>query len=247
MFFFFIFSNHSLLLILNIQTTHTTNTNTKMDQGQTRARAETPDEGVMKIELKQLPFYGGCMIIFLQIVNPNLLNELVITYFTNMVYIIFMVAGVAYIQGQQYFQELFNIHKNDVPDESQQPEGTEMMNLFDGHIRVVLLMKKNTVIREVHREVLLLGNGFLEVNDEQQPRERRRQGEGGVRGGGNRNATRQATATQNTHNQLDTQVHLRLIVSVVEPDTGHWSYWFSRFGYETRKKERTLWNHTVTL
>ena len=218
-----------------------------MDQGQTRARAETPDEGVMKIELKQLPFYGGCMIIFLQIVNPNFLNELVNTYFTNMVYIIFMVAGLAYIQGQQYFQELFNIHKNDVPHESQQPEGTEMMNLFDGHIRVVLLMQKHTVIREVHREVLLLGNGLVQVNDEEQPRERRRHGQGG----GNRNTTRQATATptatQNTHNQLDTHVHLRLIVSVVEPDTGHWSYWFSRFGYETRKKERTLWNHSVTL
>lgn len=225
-----------------------------MEEGQTRAQAH--DEGVVKIELKQLPFYGGCVIIFLQFVNPNFLNELVNTYFTNMVYIVFMVAGVAYIQGQQYFQELFNIHKNDIPPQSQQPEGTEMMNLFDGHIRVVLLMQKHTVIREVHREVLLLGNGLVQVNDEEQPRERRRQGQGGgTRGGGNRNATRQATATptatatatQNTHNQLDTHVHLRLIVSVVEPDAGHWSYWLSRFGYETRKKERTLWNHTVTL
>ena len=212
-----------------------------MEEGQTRTQAH--DEGVVKIELKQLPFYGGCIIIFLQFVNPNFLNELVNTYFSNMVYAIRVVARFAYIQGQQYFQELFNIHKSDVPHESQQPEGTEMMNLFDGHIRVVLLMQKQTVIREVHREVLLLGNGLVQVNDEEQPRERRRQGQGGSARGGNRNAT----ATQNTHNQLDTHVHLRLIVSVVEPDTGHWSYWLSRFGYETRKKERTLWNHTVTL
>ena len=96
-----------------------------------------------------------------------------------MVYAIRVVARFAYIQGQQYFQELFNIHKSDVPHESQQPEGTEMMNLFDGHIRVVLLMQKQTVIREVHREVLLLGNGLVQVNDEEQPRERRRQGQGG--------------------------------------------------------------------
>lgn len=208
---------------------------------------QSHDEGVVKIEVKQLPFYGGCIIIFLQFVNPNFLNELVNTYFTNIAYVVFIVAGLAYIQGQQYFQELFNIHKNDVPDESQQPEGTEMMNLFDGHIRVVLLMQKHTVIRELHREVLLLGNGFVQVNDEEQPRERRRQGQGGGTRGGNRNVTREATATQNTHNQLDTHLHLRLIVSVVEPDVHHWSYWLSKLGYETRKKERTLWNHTVTL
>ena len=166
-----------------------------------------------------------------------------------MVYIMLIVAGFAYIQGLQYFRDLFNIHKNDAPQEHQQPQGIEMMNLFVGHIRVVLLMQKKTVIREVHREVLLLGNGLVQVNDEEQRRERRQVRGGGPRGGGNRNATRQATATatQNTHNQLDTHVHLRLIVSVVEPDTGHWSYWLSRFGYETRKKERTLWNHTVTL
>ena len=212
-----------------------------MEEGQTRAQAH--DEGVVKIELKQLPFYGGCIIIFLQFVNPNFLNELVNTYFSNMVYAIRVVARFAYIQGQQYFQELFNIHKSDVPHESQQPEGTEMMNLFDGHIRVVLLMQKQTVIREVHREVLLLGNGLVQVNDEEQPRERRRQGQGGSARGGNRNAT----ATQNTHNQLDTRVHLRLILSVVEPDVHRWSYWLSRFGYETKKIERTLWNHTVTL
>ena len=74
------------------------------------------------------------------------------------------------------------------------------------------------MIREVHREVLLLGNGLVQVNDEEQRRERR-QGQGGR---GNRNAT----ATQNTHNQLDTHVHLRLIVSVVEPDVhrGHIGY-----------------------
>ena len=200
-----------------------------------------PTTKMVKIELKQLPFYGGCIIIFLQFVNPNFLNELVNTYVSNMVYAFLVVAGFAYIQGQQYFQELFNIHKNDVPHESQQPEGTEMMNLFDGHIRVVLLMQKQTVIREVHREVLLLGNGLVQVNDEEQLRERR-QSRGG-RGGGNRNAT----TTQNTHSQLDTRVHLHLIVSVVEPDVHHWSYWLSRFGYETRKIERTLWSHTVTL
>ena len=53
-----------------------------------------------------------------------------------------IVRGFAYIQGLQYFRELFNIHKNDAPHEHQQPEGTEMMNLFDGHIRVVLLIAK---------------------------------------------------------------------------------------------------------
>ena len=55
---------------------------------ETRARTEVNDEGVVKIELKQLPFYGGCIIIFLQFVNPNFLNELVNTYFSNMVYAI---------------------------------------------------------------------------------------------------------------------------------------------------------------
>ena len=204
-------------------------------------RVERDDEGIVKIELKQLPLYVAYVIVFLQFANPTLVTDLVNTYFTNMVYIIIIVGGFAYIQGLQYFRELFNIHKNDAPHEHQQPEGTEMMNLFDGHIRVVLLMQKQTVIREVHREVLLLGNGLVQVNDEEQRRERR-QGRGGGRGG-NRNAT----ATQNTHNQLDTHVHLRLIVSVVEPDVHHWSYWLSRFGYETRKVERTLWNHTVTL
>ena len=212
-----------------------------MEGGQTRSGAH--DEGVVKIELKQLPVYGACVIILLQFVNPNFLSDLFNTYFTlpirNMVYIILIVGGFAYIQGLQYFRDLFNIHKNDAPHEHQQPEGTEMMNLFDGHIRVVLLMQKKTVIREVHREVLLLGNGLVQVNDEEQPRERR-QGQG-------RRGNRNATATQNTHNQLDTHVHLHLIVSVVEPDVHHWSYWLSRFGYETRKVERTLWNHTVTL
>mgnify|MGYP001333257073 CR=1 FL=1 len=214
-----------------------------MEGGQRRSEAH--DEGIVKIELKQLPVYVACVIILLQFVNPNFLSDLFNTYFTlpirNMVYIILIVGGFAYIQGLQYFRDLFNIHKNDAPHEHQQPEGTEMMNLFDGHIRVVLLMQKQTVIREVHREVLLLGNGLVQVNDEEQRRERR-QGRGGGRGG-NRNAT----TTQNTHNQLDTHVHLRLIVSVVEPDVHHWSYWLSRFGYETRKVERTLWNHTVTL
>ena len=202
-------------------------------------RVERDDEGIVKIELKQLPLYVSCVIVFLQFVNPTLLTDLVNTYFTNIVYVIMIVGGFAYIQGLQYFRDLFNIHKNDAPHEHQQPEGTEMMNLFDGHIRVVLLMQKKTVIREVHREVLLLGNGLVQINDEEQPRERR-QGQG-------RRGNRNATATQNTHNQLDTHVHLHLIVSVVEPDVHHWSYWLSRFGYETRKVERTLWNHTVTL
>ena len=208
-----------------------------MEGGQTRPEAH--DDGVVKIELKQLPVYGACVIIFMQFMNPTLVTDLVNTYFTNMVYIILIVGGFAYIQGLKYFRDIFNIHKNDAPHEHQQPEGTEMMNLFDGHIRVVLLMQKKTVIREVHREVLLLGNGLVQVNDEEQPRERR-QGQG-------RRGSRNATATQNTHNQLDTHVHLHLIVSVVEPDVHHWSYWLSRFGYETRKVERTLWNHTVTL
>ena len=208
-----------------------------MEGGQTRSEAH--DEGIVKIELKQLPLYVAYVIVFLQFANPTLVTDLVNTYFTNMVYIIMIVGGFAYIQGLQYFRELFNIHKNDAPHEHQQPEGTEMMNLFDGHIRVVLMMQKQTVIREVHREVLLLGNGLVQVNDEEQPRERR-QGQG-------RRVNRNATATQNTHNQLDTHVHLRLIVSVVEPDVHHWSYWLSRFGCETRKVERTLWNHTVTL
>merc|ERR1712146_459913 len=48
-------------------------------------------------------------------------------------------------------------------------------------------------------------------------------------------------------NQLDTHVHLRLIVSVVEPDVHRWSYWLSRFGYETRKVERTLWNRFLSF
>ena len=142
-----------------------------MEGGQRRPEAH--DDGIVKIELKQLPLYVAYVIVFLQFANPTLVTDLVNTYFTNMVYIIMIVGGFAYIQGLQYFRELFNIHKNDAPHEHQQPEGTEMMNLFDGHIRVVLLMQKQTVIREVHREVLLLGNGLVQVNDEEQRRERR--------------------------------------------------------------------------
>lgn len=201
------------------------------------------DENVVKVELKQLPFYGGCLVLFLQATNPNFLNHLVNTYATNMVYAVLIVAGCAYIQGHQYFQELFNTHKNDSPHETEPQEGTEMMNLFDGNIRVVLLMKKQTVIREVHREVLLLGNGLVQLGDEEQPNRGRGRG-GGGRGQGRR---QQETATHNTHNQLDTHVHLRLIVSIVEPDKHHWSYWLSKFGYETRKVERKVWDHTVTL
>ena len=152
-----------------------------------------------------------------------------------------MVGGLAYIQSLKHFRELFNIHKNDAPHERQQPEGTETMSLFDGHTRVALTTQKQTATREVHREASLLGNGLAQVNDEERHRERR-QGRGGGRGG-----NRDATATQNTHSQLDTHAHLRLIASVVEPDVHHWSYWLSRLGCETRKVERTLWNHTATL
>ena len=119
-----------------------------------------------------------------------------------------------------------------------------MMNLFDGNIRVVLLMKKQTVIREVHREVLLLGNGLVQVGDEEEQPNRGR-GRGGGRGQGRRQ--QQETTTHNSHSQLDTHVHLRLIVSIVEPDKHHWSYWLSKCGYETRKVERKVWDHTVTL
>lgn len=203
------------------------------------------EDNIVKVELKQLPFYGGCLVLFLQATNPNLLNHLVNTYATNMVYAVLIVAGCAYIQGHQYFQDLFNTHKNDSPHETEPQEGTEMMNLFDGNIRVVLLMKKQTVIREVHREVLLLGNGLVQLGDEEEQPNRGRGRGGGGRGQGRRQ--QQETATHNTHNQLDTHVHLRLIVSIVEPDKHHWSYWLSKFGYETRKIERKVWDHTVTL
>ena len=202
------------------------------------------EDNVVKVELKQLPLYGGCMVLFLQATNPDLLTNYVSTYATNLVYAVLIVAGCAYIQGHQYFQDLFNTHKNDSPHEAEPQEGTEMMNLFDGNIRVVLLMKKQTVIREVHREVLLLGNGLVQLGDEEQPTRGRGRG-GGGRGQGRRQ--QQETTTHNSHSQLDTHVHLRLIVSIVEPDKHHWSYWLSKFGYETRKVERKVWDHTVTL
>ena len=201
-------------------------------------------DNVLKVELNQLPIYVACLVIFLQLTNPDFLAGLVNTYLTNVVYALAILAGFAYIQGHQYFQDLFNPHKNDRPHESTHPEGTEVMNLFDGHTRVVLLMKKETMIREVHREVLLLGNGLVQLSDEEQPNRVRGQGRGGR---GNRHARQQETATHSTHSQLDTHVHLRLILSVVEPDKRHWSYWLSKFGYQSRTTERTLWDHTVTL
>ena len=48
-----------------------------MEGGQTCAEAH--DEGVVKIELKQLPVYGACVVILLQFVNPILVNDLVNT------------------------------------------------------------------------------------------------------------------------------------------------------------------------
>ena len=82
-------------------------------------RVERDDEGIVKIELKQLPLYVAYVIVFLQFANPTLVTDLVNTYFTNMVYIILIVGGFAYIQGLQYFRDLFNIHKNDTPQEHQ--------------------------------------------------------------------------------------------------------------------------------
>ena len=46
-----------------------------MEGGKTRSEAH--DEGVVKIELKQLPLYVSYVIVFLQFVNPTLVTDLV--------------------------------------------------------------------------------------------------------------------------------------------------------------------------
>jgi hypothetical protein len=212
-----------------------------MAESQTRTQAD--DEGVVKIELKHMPFYGGCLVLFLQFTNPNFLNDIVNTYATNVVYVVLIVAGFAYLQGLQYFHALFNTQKNDIPHESALPQGTQMMEFFDGHIRVVLLVQKTMVIREVHRQILLLGDGLAQEEEEEEPPARRRTSGGGGRGtrGG------RGTARQNTHNQVDAQLVMRLVVSSVEPDKQHWSYWLSNFGYETRKIEKVKYDQKCTL
>ena len=48
-----------------------------MEGGQTRPEAH--EKGVVKIELKQLPVYGACVVILLQFVNPILVKDLVNT------------------------------------------------------------------------------------------------------------------------------------------------------------------------
>lgn len=118
-----------------------------------------------------------------------------------------------------------------------------MMEFFDGHIRVVLLVQKSMVIREVHRQILLLGNGLTQEEEEEELPARRRTSGGGGRGtrGG------RGTARQNTHNQVDAQLVMRLVVSSVEPDKQHWSYWLSNFGYETRKIEKVKYDQKCTL
>jgi hypothetical protein len=202
---------------------------------ESQRRAQEHDECVVKIELKHMPFYGGCLVLFLQFTNPNFLNDIVNTYATNVVYVVLIAVGFAYVQGLQYFHALFNTQKNDIPHESTLPQGTQMMEFFDGHIRVVLLVQKTMVIREVHREILLLRDGLRQ--EEEGPPARRRTSGGGGRG----------TARQNTHNQVDAQLVIRLVVSSVEPDKQHWSYWLSNFGYETRKIEIVKYDQKCTL
>ena len=78
--------------------------------------------------------------------------------------------------------------------------------------------------------------------EEELPARRRTSGGGGrgTRGG-------RGTARQNTHNQVDAQLVMRLVVSSVEPDKQHWSYWLSNFGYETRKIEKVKYDQKCTL
>ncbi len=215
-------------------------------------------DGSIKVELKHLPNYAAIGVLVISWLNPSFLNDLTSKYLSNVVYLLFILLGFAYVNGFHFFHEIFNLHRNDSPHEYEAPAGTQKFHIFDGNVRVVLLLHKETVLREIHREVLLLGNGTIHLDDGVQPTRGRGQNRGGgtqvggtnVGGtnvGGTRRATRATATIQNEPHQVDTHVHLRLVVSTVEPDRHHWSYWLSYFGYETKKIERVKHDQSCTL
>ena len=200
------------------------------------------NEGSLKIELKQVPQYAAIAVLCIAWLNPTFLTDLTTKYLSNVVYFMFISAGLAYVNSFQFFQEMFDVHKNENLHTYEPPTGTQKYHTFDGRTRVVILLHKEMVVREVRREVLLLGNGPQVVEDD---------GIQVVRGrtqGGGRRRTRETTTTiQDAPNHVDTHVHLRIVVSKVEPDKKHWSYWLSYLGYETKKIEIVQKDDTCIL
>ena len=213
------------------------------------------NEGSLKIELKQLPQYAAIVVLLLAWLNPNVLNDLTSKYLSNIVYLFFIILWFVYMNSFNFFRELFDVHKNENLHNYDPPAGTQKYHAFDGKTRVIVILQKETVIREVRREILLLGNGIPEVCDDGvQPTRGRAQG--GRRGGRGTQSipthtmpttTTTTTTIQDVPRQHDTHVTLRIVTSTVETDKHHWSYWLSYFGYETKKIERVIKDETITL
>ena len=236
------------------------------------------EEGTLKLDLKNLTLIGGTVALSIIIFAPHVITQVFFSNNFAVVSITILCALSGHIS--HFFDVLFKVNgpesrplHEENPDNS---ENIQKFHFFDGKMRVVVLLKKEHIVRKTT---------VLQIANEPEPRDRqaeygtrRRQtrndvldefdepvyvinnrGEiemqnrntgGGGRGRRGRSRSRGSERVTNQSTQdgfHDMHLHLCLQVSQLEADKSHWSYFLSYFGYESQKVEKIKYNQQVTL
>jgi len=226
------------------------------------------EEGTLRGGFKNVPLMVGSAALAIIICAPQVITQI---FFSNnfvvvSITILFALSGhIAHffdVLFKDYGPETRPLHE----ENEENPDNIQKFQFFDGKMRVVVLLKKQHIIRQT--TVLQIANepeprdiqaeyGFDDpvyvINNRGEIEMQNRNTGGGGRGGrgrgrGGRGRGGGRGTNPSTQNGFhDTHLHLCMQVSQLEADKSHWSYFLSYFGYESHKVEKIKYNQQVTL